>query len=358
MQFSKLAPSKLHSAVALATLVHGATVLASTSLPEAQAPAWSTPTVEQVESVLLDWLIESSQSEQQAAARDMAARPVLDGLLAGDDRLDAVMSALSIDTPAIAEIVTQCRSVRAKVPALEWLDSADVPYWMRNNTRLYVARSLIRKQHYELGLDVIEGIQPADVFDPASLLFYRAIAEHQLVQVDEAKQTLASLLEANEAMPERFAQIARLMQADIAKVELDSLDHIARRMSDVERRLELGKADQGTQEVERGVLASLDKMIEQLEEQQRQQQQRQQQQQSGGQPSAQPMEDSRIAEMKGDGKVDVKDIGEQAGWGDLPPRERERVLQQIGRDFPGHYRDLMEEYLKRLATDEREPEQP
>ena len=64
------------------------------------------------------------------------------------------------------------------------------------------------------------------------------------------------------------------------------------------------------------------------------------------------MEDSRPAELKGPGKVDRKNIGSKSGWGSLPPKEREEALQQIGRDFPSHYRDVIEEYFRRLASEE------
>jgi len=39
-------------------------------------------------------------------------------------------------------------------------------------------------------------------------------------------------------------------------------------------------------------------------------------------------------EGKGPGEVTKKDVGSKSGWGDLPPKEREEALQQIGRDFP------------------------
>jgi len=32
--------------------------------------------------------------------------------------------------------------------------------------------------------------------------------------------------------------------------------------------------------------------------------------------------------------VEKRGIGAESGWGDLPPKEREEVLQQIGREFP------------------------
>lgn len=316
------------------------------------SPPWRAPAAQQVESAILEWLVASSPTDQEAANRQSAARPLLDLLYEDGDRLQIVVESVVIALPKAASVAAD-DFASLDSTSLEWLDSANIPYWIRHNVRLYVGRALVQRQRYDLAIQVLEGIAPTDVFDPASLLFYRSIAEHQLVRIDQAKASLALLLDAEQELPERYNQVARLMRSDIEKVEQDSLDHIARRMSDVERRLSLGEADKQAQEVEYDILASLDKLIDKLEKQKQQQQQ-----QAGGAPSGTPMEDSKIAEQKGEGKVEVKQLGDTAGWGDLPPRERERVMQQIGRDFPGHYRDLMEEYVKRLATDEREPSQP
>lgn len=317
-------------------------------------PWQATPPAE-IEAKLAEWLVATADDSREAAQRERAARLPLERLYSTADPLTAVVECVAIASPATADLMETVRNDPLAATGLDWLDSADIPYWMRHNVRLYVGRALVQARYYEQALEVLSGMAPADVFDPASLLFYRAIAQHQLVRVDEANLSLHALLDAEQPLPERYAQVARLMKSDIATVEADSLNHIARRMSDVERRLSLNQADDPTLEVERGILESLDKKIEQLEQQARQQQQ---QQSPGSAPSGQPMEESRIAEMKGEGKVDVKDIGQEADWGDLPPRERERVMQQIGRDFPGHYRDLVEEYLKRLATDERQESQP
>lgn len=47
-----------------------------------------------------------------------------------------------------------------------------------------------------------------------------------------------------------------------------------------------------------------------------------------------------------------KKFGNQDEWGDLPPKQREEAVQQIGRDFPSHYRDVIEQYFRRLAAEE------
>ena len=75
------------------------------------------------------------------------------------------------------------------------------------------------------------------------------------------------------------------------------------------------------------------------------------------QPSA-PLPDSRPVELKGPGEVAKKPIGDASGWGNLPPRERQEALQQIGKDFPAHYRDVIEQYFRKLATDTGEKSEP
>ena len=128
-------------------------------------------------------------------------------------------------------------------------------------------------------------------------------------------------------------------------------------MTDVTRRLDLGRASEEVRKREQTIIDKLTKLIEKMEEQQKQQEQQQQQQQSqqgkgqsnGGQ--GKPMDDSRIAGAKGQGDVGRKHLGDRDGWGNLPPAEREEALQQISRDLPTHYREAIEAYFRKLAVD-------
>jgi hypothetical protein len=139
------------------------------------------------------------------------------------------------------------------------------------------------------------------------------------------------------------------MKHDLTGLQDESLDHIARRMDDIRRRLAQGRSGDKVQKIENGVIESLDKLIKKAEEQS---QQAQSMSPAGGQQSGTPMEDSQIAELKGPGKVDPRDIGRGAGWGNLPDKDREKALQEIGREFPSHYREVIEEYFRRLAAEE------
>ena len=131
----------------------------------------------------------------------------------------------------------------------------------------------------------------------------------------------------------------------------ESLDHIARRMDDVRRRLAQGRSGKRVQGIENGVIDSLDKLIKQAEDQM-QQQQSQSSQAPNGQPQGTPMQDSQIAELKAPGTVERRDIGRGTGWGNVPDKDREKALQEIGREFPSHYREVIEEYFRRLAAEE------
>jgi hypothetical protein len=140
-----------------------------------------------------------------------------------------------------------------------------------------------------------------------------------------------------------------MMNDDLAGIDVDSLDHIARRMADIHRRLDLGQADEKVRQVEDGVIASLDKLIKKLQEQAEQGQQ--QAAASGQWQPRSPAQDSYRLLGKGPGKVEKKDLGSASDWGNLPPKQREEAMQQIGRQFPSHYHDVIEQYFKKLAKE-------
>ena len=191
-------------------------------------------------------------------------------------------------------------------------------------------------------------LKTADVVAPAELLFYQGVTYHRLLNKEEGLKVINQLLDGAEASPRRYVAVAYLMQADLSALEEETLDHIARRMEDVERRLDLGRAGPKVRKVEDGVIESLDKMIKKIEDEQN----KQSQSQSNSLQSSRPAQDSMPMGGKAPGNVAKRDIGHKSGWGNLPPKEREEALQQMGRDFPPHYRDAIEEYFRKLAAEE------
>lgn len=265
--------------------------------------------------------------------------------------LDRLAASLAKADERTAELVAFCaRAERpTTLPDFSWLADSATPELIRFNMRLYYARWLAQNGFDDEALAWTDGLAPDDVAAPEALLFYRAVASHRLVQADRADATVAVLLERAEDLPSRYQKLASLMRQDLATLEDDSLDHISRRMADVRRRLALGRAGQTVQAVENGVIESLDKLIKRLEEQAQAQQS---QSAAGGTPSGTPMQDSRLAPLRAAGKVDPKDIGHGSGWGDLPDKQREQALQDIAREFPSHYREVIEEYFRQLAAEQ------
>ena len=267
------------------------------------------------------------------------------------ERVAASLAVLEPDAAAIYDLTQQPASA-VKIPALAILTDENVPIFIRGNLKLHIARWLTQHEHVDEALEMVADLKPVDVVDPASLLFYQALGHHRLLEKEKCLKQVALLLENESTIPRRYATIARLMEADIKPLKVDSLDEVARLMDDIRRRLDLGRAGKKVRDEENAVIAKLEKMIDEMEKQQQQQQQ--QQQSSGSQGSPKPanaMQDSKAAELKGEGKSDNKQIGKKDGWGNLPPKERQEVLQQIGRDLPAHFRETIEEYFKRLAQD-------
>lgn len=316
-----------------------------------QPPTWSIPTVESVRTKSEHWPAGTASSPVDPGAA-AAARAAWDDVAEGRrDLLDAVVTTIALREPRAAGLLAAPDPGLS--PDIAWLDDPATDAFVADAVRLWWGRELVRHDRFDEALPLLSGLQLGDSVDPATILFHRAACEHWLLRIDEAVESLDRLLEREGEIPVRYARVARLLRADIAAVKADSLDHIARRMRDATRRLDLGRAGSETLAVQEGVVASLDRMIEKLEDQQRQQQDAGAA--GGGSGSGQggagaPMDDSRIARGRGPGEVRKRDLAPGESWGNLPPHDRERALQQIGREFPPHYREAIEQYFKRLAS--------
>jgi hypothetical protein len=100
------------------------------------------------------------------------------------------------------------------------------------------------------------------------------------------------------------------------------------------------------QETQKGIVTKLNKLIEELE--------KESEQMRGGTSSANPMRPMNDSVIKG-GPGGIGDLhaarktGKQ--WAELPPHERERIVQSMTEGFPAHYQKILERYYKRLAEE-------
>lgn len=276
--------------------------------------------------------------------------------------LEGIVRAASQHDPSIQTLVAKLEgNVSAEMqPEIEnalssVLANGGIPDWLKADVQLLVCRSYVQNALYDEAISKLERLPLDSVSDPSTLLFHLAICQHHLLQRDACVETLSKLLEREIDLPTRYAITARLMEADIKPLKEDSLDEISRLMNDVERRLAHGRTGKLVRDKQQAIIDKLDKSIDQIEQQMQQQQQQQQQQQKQKQQqqqndSSKPMDQSEIAEVKGPGEVDSKDVGNSSGWGNLPPAQRQEALQNMTKDLPSHYRDVIEAYFKRLAT--------
>ncbi len=321
--------------------------------------SWSIPTALEIRAQVFQWL-EARRASPEVRAQVEKLWPESEATAVESvDLLERVAETIALVDPGASELVQFASRHRQNVvlPQFMYVADEELEPFVRNNLRLLLGRWLAQHRFYDESLAQLAGIQPGEVVDPASLLFYQAVDYHWLLRKSDGTKAIAKLFERREALPRRYATMAMLMQADLAMLEDESLDHVSRRMNDITRRLDFGRPGKKTQDVENGVIASLDKIIEELEKQKQGDGGGGGGDGKGGGPpggirSSGPAADSNIAQGKGPGNIDRKKIGSKSGWGDLPAKEREEALQQIGKDFPSHYRDIIESYFRKIAESE------
>jgi hypothetical protein len=240
---------------------------------------------------------------------------------------------------------------RQYLPNVGWLidDKAanKLDPFFRDNLRLIIGRWLCQERLYDETLRVLRDVKPENVVDPASLFFYQGVACHRLLVKKEGLEAIRGLLEDVADKPQRYTQVAGLMQQDLMALKDGSLDDISRRMEDVERRLGLHRAGKVVRQKEDEIVTMLDKLIKELEDQQGQCP-------NGGPGPGGPQNPASSPTrggIKGPGNVDPKN-NKGTGWGALNPKQREEALQQLGKDFPAHYRAAIEQYFRKIADEE------
>jgi hypothetical protein len=272
----------------------------------------------------------------------------------GADLLQRVAQTIGLADVEAAALIGVCQAPRSAIsaPDCALLTDEATPSVVRDNLRLILGAWLADHQLYDEALQQLGELTVENVADPGKLLFYQGAVHFRLRDREAGLVALHKLLEQSEAIPQRFATIARLMEADLMSLKTDSLDEVARIMDSIHVRLGHGRAGKRVRQEEDDVVSKLDKMIEQLEEQRQQQQMKQSKDGKGGKQPKSPMQQSKLAEGGGSGDVTPKRFSEDTDWGNLPPKDREEALQQLGNEFPSHYREIIEEYFRNLARKE------
>jgi hypothetical protein len=252
---------------------------------------------------------------------------------------------------ATQDFVKACSLQQATLlpPEAKLLEQADAGRFYIANMALFYGRYLAHRQMFEESLEVLNRTSIAELVDPASLLFFKAVCQHHLLLKTEGLATIDQLLKNTEGVPVRYSTVAALMQFDLEALRDQSLDEVSRKMTDVERRLGLGRTGEKVQKKEEEIIVTLDELIKKIEDQQ-----------GGGgggggaggnsNRSSSPAQDSTIKGSTAPGKVDQKKFKNEKEWGDLPPRARAKAKEDLARKFPAHYKDAIEDFTRKAAN--------
>jgi hypothetical protein len=303
------------------------------------------------------WLKEAGKTDEASRQQFAAIWDSTDGNV-----LDKVAQTLALGDEQARQLLAEARDFNAaaptEVPAV--LKDAKKPAFYRANLALAYAKGLSNRRVYEEALETLKAVKVEQVADPASYLFHRAVAEHAMLLKKEADESIVRLLDDVVDAPERYKMVAALMHFDMLTWRDKDLGEIARKMDNIERRLELTRGGKKTQEMQKEVVMRLDELIKKLENQQNGSgsgnggscpnggQQPGNGNGGSNNPSS-PMQDSGIANNSGPGNVDAKKLKEMAEvWGKLPEKERAKAMLELTRDMPPRYRQVIEDYFKNL----------
>lgn len=181
--------------------------------------------------------------------------------------LDRVVATFALSDPAVAKLLADARDpgtpAPTKVPDL--IRDAKGAAFFRANLGLAYARNLSNRRIHEESLETLKLFQPEQVVDPAAYLFHRAVSEHAMLMKPEATKTIERIIDDAPFSPDRYKTVSMLMLLDMHSWKDKDLQSIARKMENVERRLELARGGPQTQKLQKEIVARLDELIKELE---------------------------------------------------------------------------------------------
>ena len=345
------------AAVAALLLAGSAFADKSTRKDESSFGSLRAPDAAEVRTRADAWLVAVGKTDVATQAKVKAIweadRPLLDKVSATIALGDADAAKL------LAEARDDSRPAPIEVPAL--LKDKTKSAFYRTNLALAYGKALAIRKVYEEALEALALVRPEEATDPAALFFHKAVCEYQLMLKDKAESSIDRLLVDVGDSPERYRMVAALMHFDMLTWQEKDLGWIARKMGNIQRRLDLKRGGQKTQKEQKEVLVRLDEMIKEFENKQKQQ--------SPGDPNdgncpnggadgpdgpgsgtpSSPMKDSGQGSASGPGQVDLKRIQETAeAWGKLPEKERAQAMRDLIRTLPAKDRAVIEAYLREI----------
>jgi hypothetical protein len=315
--------------------------------------------------------IDAAEARKQADAwlasvkkTDAGTKAKVQALWASDrPLLDKVSGTLALGDADAARLLAEARDDSAPAPVVvpKLLKDAKKSAFYRTNLALAYGKALTLRKVYEEALAALALAKPEDVVDPAAYLFHKAVCEHALMLKEKADVSIDRLLVDVADAPERYRMVAALMQFDMLTWQDKDLGWIARKMENIQRRLDLKRGGKKTQKEQKEVLVRLDEMIKEIENRSKPNGGSGENGGNcpggapGGSPapgtdkSSSPQQDTAGGTANGTGQVDKKKVDELAeSWGKLPEKERAKAIRELTRSMPPRDRAVIEAYFREL----------
>ena len=168
-------------------------------------------------------------AKQKAAAYLKAAgkfdQAAFDKVWADEKRsvLDRTADSLALGSTEAAAALAGARRHDGAAPeaAPAFLRDDKLDGFFRANVALAFAKAAANKKAYEEAIEALKGVNPELAVDPASLFFFKAVAEHATMKRDAATGSIVKLLDDVSDTPSRYTMVATLMFFDMQKVSLE-----------------------------------------------------------------------------------------------------------------------------------------
>jgi hypothetical protein len=347
--------------------------------------AWKIPVADEVRTELVHWL-HSVLPPVEGQTETPAVQEILKnwdaaGNISGNELFEKVIETVQNVSLPIQNYLQQCDALawqelpfgkvfsQPHLPIQVYLDDSSSAKYLKGALRYYLARKLVQSRLDDEALPVLEELTAENCkdncIDPLGLLIAKAVVCEHLASPEKGLAALSSFRDTAEtaeknglSVPRRYTETAKLLEFNLKqekeeqeKKQSENPQRISKQMDQVRRRLGKGKTDEDTQQAEKDVMKNIDKLIEKVEKQlhQEEQQENAEGEQQQGQQTNRPADDSKRIQQKAPGNVDRRDFEKDSDWGNLPPKEREEALLKIEKEFPAHYRDIIEQYFREMA---------
>lgn len=209
----------------------------------------------------------------------------------------------------------------------------------------------IEVKEYERAYALLQTIDSKYV-DYSQYFYQKALCEFATLQKDKCLKSLDKFYGSFQA-PERFHRMAELMRVDIEGWQDRDLGDVARRMRESADRLEVAKGGKVTQHKQKEIVDILDELIKSKQDKIDEDKKLAEKKIAEGNKipgtDIKPQDDSKIETNGGPGEVLEKQLKHyQSIWGQLSEKERARAIQNLTRDVPPKYREMVESYFKLL----------